>query len=76
MDTLIGDVLMQIPSIPRGLILLIIRMNVKTAYVLFMETRPKKECIKVYTNKDYSLIILIDSNKLILILSLFLLELY
>jgi hypothetical protein len=29
---------MQIPSIPRGIILLIIRMNIKTAYVLLMET--------------------------------------
>ena len=38
MDTLIGDVLMQIPSIPRIIILLIIRMNIKTAYVLLMKT--------------------------------------
>ena len=62
-DTLIGDVLMQIPSIPRGIILLIIRQYVDTADVLLMETCPKIECIKVYTNKSYSLITLVDSNK-------------
>ncbi len=70
-NTLIGDVLMQIPSIPRGILLLIIRMKIKTVYVLLMETWQKNKCIKVYTNKNYSLIILIDSNKVILILSLF-----
>jgi hypothetical protein len=33
------------------------------------------ERIKVYTNKKYSLIMLVDSNKVISILSLFLMEL-
>jgi hypothetical protein len=37
-DRLIGDVLMQILSIPRGIILLIIRQYVNTADVLLMET--------------------------------------
>ncbi len=31
--------------------------------------------LKVYTNKNYSLIMLVDSDKVILILSLFLMEL-
>jgi hypothetical protein len=37
-DTLIGDVLMKIPSIPRGYIVLIIRTYVNTADVKLMET--------------------------------------
>jgi hypothetical protein len=37
-DTLIGDVLMKIPSIPRGYIFLIIRIFVNTADVTIMET--------------------------------------
>jgi hypothetical protein len=37
-DTLIGDVLMKIPSIPRGYILLIIRTYVNTADVMLIET--------------------------------------
>jgi hypothetical protein len=37
-DRLIGDVLMQIPSIPRGIILWIIMQYVNNADVLLMET--------------------------------------
>ncbi len=37
-DTLIGDVLMQITSVPRGIIVLIIRQYVNTADVSLMET--------------------------------------
>jgi hypothetical protein len=68
-DTLIDDVLMKIPSIPNGYILVIIRTYVNTADAMLMETSPIIECIKVNTNKKYSLIMLIDSNKVISILS-------
>ncbi len=37
-DRLIGDVLMLIPSIPRGIILLIIKQYINTADVSLMET--------------------------------------
>ena len=37
-NRLIGDVLMQVPIIPRGIILLIIRQYVNTADVLLMKT--------------------------------------
>jgi hypothetical protein len=74
-DTLIGHVLMKVLNIPRGYIILIIRTYLNTADVTLMETRPIIECIKVYTNEKYSLIMLIDGNKVISILSLFLTKL-